>query len=106
MKFFEHPILNSPYDHPARHWELDGNGYPTDEILAYRRRADLISPIPAPKKSRRGSQTEMVLDTGHGLSDLLQEFNPTPIINELRAELETWRKLPNPEQWQVRANEQ
>jgi len=26
--FFEHPILNSPYEYPARHWELDANGQP------------------------------------------------------------------------------
>jgi len=27
--FFEHPILNSPYECPARHWELDAEGQPT-----------------------------------------------------------------------------
>jgi hypothetical protein len=25
--FFEHPILNSPYEYPARHWELDAQGH-------------------------------------------------------------------------------
>ena len=24
--FFDHPILNSPYEIPARHWELDEQG--------------------------------------------------------------------------------
>ncbi len=24
--FFERPILNSPYEVPLRHWELDANG--------------------------------------------------------------------------------
>ncbi|MGB0743634.1 MAG: hypothetical protein ACPGSB_03820 [Opitutales bacterium] len=24
--FFEHPILNSPYEYPDRHWELDKEG--------------------------------------------------------------------------------
>jgi len=28
-RFFEHPILNSPYEYPARHWELDDGGQPT-----------------------------------------------------------------------------
>ena len=28
-------------------------------------------------------------------------FNPSPIINDLRQELETWRGLPNPSQWKV-----
>ena len=27
--FFEHPILNSPYKIPTRHWELDDQGQPT-----------------------------------------------------------------------------
>jgi hypothetical protein len=26
--FFDHPILNSPYEPPTRHWELDGQGQP------------------------------------------------------------------------------
>jgi len=25
-QFFERPILNSPYDYPARYWELDEHG--------------------------------------------------------------------------------
>lgn len=27
--FFDHPILNSPYERPSRHWELDEFGQPT-----------------------------------------------------------------------------
>ena len=30
-----------------------------------------------------------------------QRYDPTPIINELRSYVDTWRKLPNPEQWHV-----
>ena len=29
--FFDHPILNSPYDCPQRHWELDADGQPTQQ---------------------------------------------------------------------------
>ena len=29
-RFFERPILNSPYAYPGRHWELDETGQPTD----------------------------------------------------------------------------
>ena len=32
-QFFERPILNSPYEYPARHWELDDDGQPTNQIL-------------------------------------------------------------------------
>jgi type III restriction enzyme len=43
--FFERPILNSPYDAPTRHWELDDQGQPTQQITATRRHAAFISPI-------------------------------------------------------------
>ena len=35
--FFERPILNSPYAYPDRHWELDDDGQPTNQILPKRR---------------------------------------------------------------------
>ena len=31
-EFFNKPILNSPYEYPRRHWELDENGQPTQKI--------------------------------------------------------------------------
>src|SRR5713101_6063738 len=31
--FFDHPVLNSPYDEPARHWELDDQGQPTQQVI-------------------------------------------------------------------------
>lgn len=100
--FFDHPILNSPYECPARHWELDASGQPTQKILEQRRRADFITPIPKPKK-RKGSskQEEMVFDEGKGLSTKEQQYDPTSIINEVRSNVDTWRALPNPSQWQV-----
>ena len=98
--FFERPILNSPYRQPARHWELDEDGQPTNRLLEVRRRSELITPVPKPKKRRR-DQAEMVLDAGDGLSTAEQEYNPTPIINEIRGYVDTWRNLANPEQWQV-----
>jgi len=100
--FFDQPILNSPYAEPGEHWELDRDGLPTDRIVPRRRKSDLLTPIPKPKKqSARGRQTSFVLDTGHGLSTEEQEYNPTVIINDLRQEIDRWRALPNPDQWQV-----
>ncbi len=52
-QFFERPILNSPYEYPARHWELDDEGQPTTHILDSRRRCDFITPVPKPKKRRK-----------------------------------------------------
>ena len=101
-RFFEQPILNSPYGHPNRHWELDDEGQPTQKIIESRRRAKYIVPIPKPKKRRKSSkQQEFVFDEGRGISTEEQQYDPTPIINELRQYVDDWRKHPNPNQWQV-----
>lgn len=100
--FFEHPILNSPYAYPGRHWELDDDGQPTNRIVESRRGSRLLTPVPKPQKRRRApNQPGFVFDSGEGLSTEEQEYNPTPIINEIRSYVEAWRNLPNPDQWQV-----
>jgi type III restriction enzyme len=100
--FFEHPILNSPYGYPVRHWELDGHGQPTQQIVERRRRAEFITPIPKPRK-RGGSpeQKQIIFDEGKGLSTAAQQYDPTSIINELRQYVDQWRALPHANQWQV-----
>ena len=103
LTFFEHPILNSPYAYPGRHWELDADGQPTNVLIESRRRSDLITPVPKAKK-RKAPKVQVELDLGaddEGLSTAEQEYDPTPIINELRGYVDTWRALPNPQQWQV-----
>jgi len=68
-RFFERPILNSPYAYPARHWELDEQGQPTQRIIEARRTAQFITPIPRPKKTkRRAGQERLVFDEGAGIS--------------------------------------
>ena len=102
-RFFERPILNSPYEYPAHHWELDKDGQPTNKILNKRRKSDLVTPVPKPKK-RRGvakEQTELILDSGDGLSTAGQQYDVNVTINTIRAEVDQWRNLPNPNQWLV-----
>jgi type III restriction enzyme len=100
--FFDHPILNSPYEYPGRHWELDESGQPTNQIVERRRRAEFITPIPKPKKRKaRENQRDLVFDEGKGLSSEKQQYDPTPIINELRAKVDAWRALPNVNDWHV-----
>ena len=76
--FFEHPILNSPYECPIRHWELDADGQPTQRTIENRRKAEFITPIPKPKK-RKGAarQQDFVFDEGKGLSTQEQQYDPT-----------------------------
>ncbi|MGH8007257.1 MAG: hypothetical protein ACREQ3_09630, partial [Candidatus Binatia bacterium] len=89
--FFDHPILNAPYDYPARHWELDETGQPTRKIIDHRRRAEFITPIPKPKKQKaHAAQQVIVFDEGEGLSTAAQQYDPTSIINELRQHVDQW----------------
>jgi type III restriction enzyme len=100
--FFEHPILNSPYKYPAQHWELDAQGQPTQKIISDRRKAEFITPIPKPRKRKHSAEQEsIVFDEGAGLSTEKQLYDPTSIINELRQQVDQWRRLPSPNDWLV-----
>ncbi len=95
-QFSEHPILNSPYHRPARYWELDSEGQPTQAVMESRRPADFITPIPKPRKRKGGrEQSAMVFNEGHGLSDEKQQYDHATIINAVRAEVDKWRSLPS-----------
>jgi hypothetical protein len=57
-RFFDRPILNSPYGYPGRHWQLDAQGQPTGDIIEKRRTAQFITPVPKPKKHKRRAGQE------------------------------------------------
>jgi hypothetical protein len=101
--FFEQPILNNPYEAPSLHHALDEYGQPRDlPPVAGRRRSEIITPVPTPRmQNPRQQQGVLGLgdrgDAGQGE----QEYNPTPIINEIRSHVASWRALPNPADWSV-----
>ena len=98
-RFFDRPILNSPYEYPSRHWELDDSGQPTSRILDRRRRVSFITPIPKPKK--RG-QREMDFDeAAQALETDGQQYQLMEIINALRRQVDAWRAIPDPARWRV-----
>ena len=100
--FFDHPILNSPYECPTRHWELDPDGQPTQKVLERRRAAEFITPVPKPKKRKKAeTQVALAFDEGLNLSTKAQQYDVTSIINQVRQSVDSWRALPNPDQWQV-----
>ena len=101
--FYDQPILNSPYSSPSRHHALDDDGQPLDlPPVDGRRRSKLITPVPrAKKRGKKAGQTSFVLPDAADLSTAEQEYNPTPIINEIRGHVAAWRALPNPDQWGV-----
>ncbi len=100
--FFKRPILNSPYEYPSRHWELDESGQPTQRIVEERRRAKFVTAVPKPKKSKAGAkQKDLDLGDADGVSSATQKYDPTPIINELRKRVDAWRAIANPDHWGV-----
>ena len=99
--FFDHPILNSPYEYPSRHWELDDSGRPTNRIVENRRRVSLITPIPAPKKLKRAQQ-ELIFDAAaRELGTESQQYKLMETINDLRREVDAWRQIADPGRWRV-----
>ncbi len=101
-RFFEQPILNSPYEYPARHWELDAGGQPTDRVLGHRRRVSFITPIPKPKK-QKAAQPELVFDAGAKAIEEAgrQQYDLTELISGVRQRVDRWRELPDPGAWRV-----
>ncbi len=88
--FYEKPIINPPYDMPARHWLLDENGQPIGKQAVGRRVPDFATPsIPAPR--RRSAQNQFTLGV-----DSQQYY-----VNEVRRRVDAWRGIPNPSGWGV-----
>lgn len=100
-RFFEHPVLNSPYEEPKLHWELDAEGQPTQNIIESRRRASFITPIPKPRKHKNSGAQQLVFDEGKGLSTPDQVYNVTSIINQVREHVNAWRNKQDPNDWHV-----
>lgn len=101
-RFFEQPILNSPYEYPGQHWELDSDGQPTNRIVSQRRRAEFLTPIPKPKKRKQqGIQKELALYDTAGISTESQTYDLSLFINGIREKVNAWRQLPNPADWRV-----
>lgn len=103
QSFFDQPILNSPYELPSRYHALDDEGQPLDlPPVEGRRPCDFITPVPKPKRrSTKATQASLVFGDADGLTSEDQEYNPKPIINEIRLHVATWRALPSERDWGV-----
>ena len=101
MRFFDQPILNSPYQYPSQHWELDEHGQPTNRSISERRSVAFITPIPQPRKHKQ-TQREIVFDqASREIETESQQYNLAHVVNDLRRRVDSWRRLPNPSQWRV-----
>ena len=101
--FFDRPIINSPYEYPSQHWELDDEGQPTQRIIESRRGAEFVTPIPKPRQRgrTRGGQQQFVIDEGLGLSTQEQQYDVTGAVNEIRRHVDQWRNISGPNNWGV-----
>ena len=100
-RFFEQPILNSPYEYPAQHWELDETGQPTNKVIPERRKVSFITAIPRAKK-RKALQREIVFDaSAQALESGTQQYDLTGLISGVRHRVDRWRELPDPNSWRV-----
>ena len=97
LSFTEEPILNSPYVKPDQHWELKF-GVPTDNIVQHRRPSEHI--VPVPPSQAQSTQPRMNLGVS-GISTSDQEYDPTPIINDIRRRVDRWRSIPDRRKWGV-----
>jgi len=101
-QFFERRKLNPPYEYPRRHWGVDDQGSPTQQIVSNRRRAEFITLISKPRKCKRAvEQSASLFDEGKGLSTEQQQYDNTTIINAVRQEVDKWRILTNPNDWRL-----
>jgi type III restriction enzyme len=102
-RFFEKPILNSPYGYPKYHWELDKERQSTQKVIHLRQSAEFIIPIPKPRKRQKADRKQGQFDfnTDQWFSTAEQWYEPTPVINQLRRQVDLWRHIPNPSGWRV-----
>ena len=100
-RFFERPILNSPYEYPSQHWELDESSQPTNQVLPRRRQVSFITPIPKPKKSKGAQQALAFDEEAQRVATEGQQYELAQTINSVRNAVDRWRELPDQGQWRV-----
>lgn len=81
----ENPVINSPYQGPARHFRFTDDGI-TNEILDGRRPSAYFVPIAKPKK--RGRQEQLSFDT-EWTQDRVEE---NKFVNQIREKVTLWRR--------------
>ena len=91
MGFTDNPIINSPFDRPQWHFELDDEGQPTGKKLPG-------SPREHPRRPGSGRADDAVRDSANWR--LRKRPPATRLVNAIRKDVDQWRELP-PSQWGV-----
>jgi len=80
----ENPVINSPFEEPARHFRFSEDGI-TNEIAADRRLSSYFIPIASPRKKKTG---QLSFDT-QWTEDRIEE---NKFINQVRGKVKEWRE--------------
>lgn len=97
--FYAEPILNSPYLVPTRHHALGEDGQPLDHpAIQGRRPSKYLVPVPRGRRAKASKQETLDLDSAGNDSG---SYTPNALVNEIRRHLESWRSIPNPNDWGV-----
>ncbi len=90
-KFFTAPILNSPYEAPRQHWELDADRRPTGNIAPSRRESESVTAVPLAQPAGNSNQDEVIKTI---FSKGTEEYSTFKVINRIRCQVDAWRSLP------------
>ena len=82
----ENPVINSPFEEPARHFRL-ADGQVTGDVAEGRRPSEFFVPVARPRKA----SPQLALQFGGGTR---QEANE--VVNEIRYAVRRWRSLGYP----------
>ncbi|MDL5157471.1 BPTD_3080 family restriction endonuclease [Actinomycetospora termitidis] len=84
----ENPILNRPYEQPARHWRFDDRGVILPEIEEGRRPSESWIPIPPPTKKKRSTAVQQEFDLAHTSERRLRNEQ----VDHIRTAVDRWRR--------------
>ena len=79
----ENPVVNSPFEVPARHFRFDEDGI-TNQIVEGRRISSYFVPIAQPKK--KGKQLQLATQW------IEERIKANDDINRIRAKVDQWRQ--------------
>ena len=100
-RFFDRPILNPPYEYPARHWEVDERGRPTHRILGRRRNVSFVMAVPGPKKDKDAQQGLDFDEEARRRATDDGQYRLAQTIDRARDAVDRWRASTDLGDWRV-----
>ncbi len=91
MGFVDNPIITSPFDVAAFHYELDDDGQPTGVKLQGRRESRQVVPVPvARRRGPRQAELELIDTQGAEVTPTIPEAQVRPDLRQ--GDQPLWRR--------------